>query len=77
MPSEPVSEDAVEDTLRKCCSAYHMIAMREAAQGDLIEYSYQVRLADPSYQSDLVEELRGLPDVSDASLLMQRATVEL
>ncbi len=77
MPAEPESESLVEQSLKKCCSAYHMIAMREAAQGDMIEYSYQVRLVDPSYQSDLVEDLRGVAEVADASLLMQRTTVEL
>jgi len=51
--------------------------MREAAQGDLIEYSYHVRLIDPTYQPDLVEKLHQIEEVSDANILMQRSTVEL
>jgi uncharacterized membrane protein YhiD involved in acid resistance len=76
-PSEGASRGAVDAVLHKCCAAFQMIAMREAAQGDRIEYSYHVRLLDPSYQADLVEELHGLPGVADANLLMQRSTVEL
>ncbi len=71
------SDDQVQNTMKKYCSLIHLIAMREAAQGDRLEYSYQVRLLDPSYQKDLVEDFEQLPGVTEASLLMQRTTVEL
>ncbi len=77
LPPDSEAEDGVKAVLRQCCSAYFLIAMREAAQGDLMEYSYQVRLVDPSYQADLVDGLHEIPEVSDANLLMQRTTVEL
>lgn len=77
LPAETTAEDEVRDVLRHCCSSYSLIAMREAAQGDLLEYSYHVRLVDPSYQSDLIDKLHAIDDVSDASLLMQRTTVEM
>jgi uncharacterized membrane protein YhiD involved in acid resistance len=77
LPPDSEAEENVKAVLRQCCSAYFLIAMREAAQGDLMEYSYQVRLVDPSYQSDLVDGLHEVPEVSDANLLMQRTTVEL
>jgi uncharacterized membrane protein YhiD involved in acid resistance len=77
LPPDSEIENEVEDVLRHCSSAFHLIAMREAAQGDLIEYSYQIRLIDPSYQSDLVDKLHKIDGVTDASLLMQRTTVEL
>jgi hypothetical protein len=51
--------------------------MREAVQGDMIEYSYQVRLVDPSYQKDLVDGLHKIEGLAEPSLLMQRTTVEL
>ena len=54
-----------------------MIAMREAVQGDAVEYSYQVRLLDPTYQQELIEKLSAVEGVADAQLMMQRTTVEL
>jgi uncharacterized membrane protein YhiD involved in acid resistance len=77
MPPDSASEAEIKELLRRCCSAFELIAIREAVQGDLIEHSYQVRLLDPSYQTDLVDGLRKIKDVTDASLLMQRTTVEL
>ncbi|MCE9612955.1 MAG: DUF4956 domain-containing protein [Lentisphaerae bacterium] len=75
-PSSP-AEANVQAVLQECCAAFYLIAMREAVQGDLVEYAYQVRLLDPSYQTDLVEKLHAIDAVSDANLLMQRTTVEL
>jgi uncharacterized membrane protein YhiD involved in acid resistance len=77
LPVDSTVEDQVRDILRQCCSAYYLIAMREAVQGESVEYSYQVRLIDPSYQADLIQKLNDLDEVADANLLMQRSTVEL
>jgi uncharacterized membrane protein YhiD involved in acid resistance len=77
LPADALVEDQIKAALQECCSAFYLIAMREAAQGDLIEYAYQVRLIDPSYQAELVERLHEISDLTDANLLMQRTTVEL
>jgi uncharacterized membrane protein YhiD involved in acid resistance len=67
----------VDAVLAECCSAYTMLAMREAVQGDLLEYSYQVRLIDPSYQVDIIKKLEALESIAEVNLVMQRTTVEL
>ncbi len=67
----------VDAVLAECCSAYMLLAMREAVQGDLLEYSYQVRLIDPSYQVDIVKKLEALDSIAEVNLVMQRTTVEL
>jgi len=77
LPPDSTAEQQVQTVLHECCSAFSLVAMREAAQGDLIEYSYHVRLIDPTYQPDLVEKLHQIEEVSDANILMQRSTVEL
>ncbi|MDD4735696.1 MAG: DUF4956 domain-containing protein [Kiritimatiellae bacterium] len=76
---EPETEFQVplDEMLRACCTAYYLIAVREGVQGDKLEYSYQVRLRDPSYQDDLLDGIHSLEMLSDVNLLMQRTTVEL
>lgn len=77
---ETDNEDArglVDSIMAECCSAYTLLAMREAVQGDMLEYSYQVRLIDPSYQVDLVKKLEALDPIGEVNLVMQRTTVEL
>lgn len=77
LPADAASESDIKDLLRKTCSAFQLIAIRESVQGDMIEHSYQVRLLDPSYQKDLLDGMHSIKDVAEASLLMQRTTVEL
>ena len=74
---DDTAREDVDKVLAECCSAYMLIAMREAVQGDLLEYSYQVRLVDPSYQVDIVKKLEALDSIAEVNLVMQRTTVEL
>ncbi len=67
----------VDAVMKECCSSYMLLAMREAVQGDLLEYSYQVRLIDPSYQVDIVKKLEAVGSIAEVNLVMQRTTVEL
>jgi uncharacterized membrane protein YhiD involved in acid resistance len=79
LPAQPAAEteDAIKAVLQQYCAAFHLLAMREAAQGDALEYSYQIHLIDPSYHADLVDKLRAIGEVAEPSLLMHRTTVEL
>lgn len=77
LPAGKPSEEDVHAVLRQYCSAFQLIAMREAMQGRLMEYSYEIRLRDASYQADLIDKLGAVSDVSEPSLLMHRNTVEL
>ena len=75
-PSSP-SHAHLHEILARYASQTEMVAMREAIQGEVQEYSYQVRLIDPSYKTDLIDTLSKLEDISEVSLVMQRTTVEI
>jgi uncharacterized membrane protein YhiD involved in acid resistance len=77
MPPGSSSREKVREILGQYCSSAVLVAMREAVQGESIEYSYQVRLTDPTYHTDLLDALRTIEDISDVNLLMHRATVEI
>lgn len=77
IPSGNSAEQAVRTVFHQCCSSVELLGMREAAQGDLIEYSYHVRLIDPSYQTELLNGIHAVEGVEDANLLMHRITVEI
>jgi uncharacterized membrane protein YhiD involved in acid resistance len=71
------AEQAVQSILVRFCSTFYLLGMREAEQGDAMEFSYQVRLLDPAYHKDLVEAFQKAGPFSDILLLMQRTTIEL
>jgi uncharacterized membrane protein YhiD involved in acid resistance len=77
LPPESASEEKVKIIMRRTCSAFSLIAMREVHQGELIEHCYQVRLLDPSYQSAIISSLGEIEDLSEPNLLLHRSTVEL
>jgi uncharacterized membrane protein YhiD involved in acid resistance len=73
---EKVQQD-VQEILKRYCASFYLLGMRDAVQGDAVEYSYQVRLLDPAYQQDLVLALKNAGNVADPVLMLQRTTVEL
>jgi uncharacterized membrane protein YhiD involved in acid resistance len=77
VPANTKVDEVVESILHKYCQQMSLVASREAMQGDAVEYAYQIRLLDPSYHSDLLDDLREEEAVQEVNLLMQRSTVEL
>ena len=71
------AEQVAQDILKRLCTSFYLLGMRDAEQGDTMEFSYQVRLLDPAYQQDLVSAFRNASGFSDPVLLLQRTTVEL
>lgn len=71
------AEQSVQDVLVRYCSTFYLLGMRDAEQGNRLEFSYQVRLLDPAYHKDLVEAFKRAGPFEDVVLLMQRTTVEL
>ena len=77
LPPGSWSREKVREILEKYCSSAVLVSMREAVQGEMLEFSYQIRLIDPTYHGDLLQELRQIEDIRDVNLLMHRATVEI
>ena len=69
--------DRVQELFSQLTGSASMVAMREAIQGGAMEYSYQVRLLDPSGRTDLIAGLEALEGVEEVSMVMQRSTVEI
>jgi len=77
VPKDAVVKDAVDRLLMVMCESFTLVSMRNAVQGELIEYSYQIRLRDSSYQRDIIKGLSEIEGISDPLLMMQRSTVEI
>ena len=71
------AEQEVQRILTQFCSSFYLLGMRDAEQGDRMEFSYQVRLTDPAYHQDLMTAFKKAEHFTDPVLLMQRTTVEL
>jgi hypothetical protein len=77
LPANTKAAASLPEIFGQYCTGAELVASREAIQGEVLEYAYQVRLIDPSYKVDLVDAIAKLPDASEVSLVMQRTTVEI
>lgn len=77
LPNNSKAVGSLPEIFGQFCTGSELIATREAIQGEVLEYAYQVRLIDPSYKVDLVDAIAKLPEASEVSLVMQRTTVEI
>jgi hypothetical protein len=77
LPRDSPSMQALDQIFITYCARTEIVATREAIQGEVLEYAYNVRLIDPTYKTDLVDAIAKLPDAQEVSLVMQRTTVEV
>ena len=77
LPKGVSGEALTREVFERHTSSVNMVAMREAIQGEAVEYSYHVRLLDPSGKPDLIVDLEAIDGIEDVSMVMQRSTVEI
>lgn len=77
LPPNSKSHEKLPEIFEAHLNSATLVAVREASQGDLLEYSYQTRMRHVDSQQGLMEAIHELPDVEEPSLLMQRSTVEI
>ena len=68
---------SVEGILKKYCSACSLITLREAEQGQRLDYAYHIKIRRGLLQEDLMNDLTSLTSVRGVHVLMQEATVDL
>lgn len=71
MPLGGEAEASLQAVLNHYCDAIKLLHMREAGPGPVMEHSYQVKLIDPRYSSQLMAEIERIEGISNVSLLMQ------
>ncbi len=70
-------EGSLKEIFERYTNSVEVVSIREAAQGGLLEYAYQVRLIDPTYKTDLIAAIESIPESSQVNMIMQRSTVEI
>lgn len=69
-------EELLKAIFARYCSRTAVLSIGEVAQGSMVEHTYQVKLMSRGDRSDLLSNVRQLPSVRDARLLMQDMTLE-
>nr|BFD65851.1 hypothetical protein HAGR004_08730 [Bdellovibrio sp. HAGR004] len=67
----------VESILGQSCRHFALATIREVAQGDRLDFSYQVRLNPRATSADLVEQLGKVPSVRGLNFMNQESVIEV
>ena len=73
LPRDAADTDQLNALLKPHCRRFVLVALRDLAQGDTLEYAYQVRLRHAHGQAKLVSALDGLPGIGGLTLMLQEA----
>jgi len=63
--------------LKESCQLFALITLRELAQGERLDYAYQVKLKRNETFEDFVAKLQALESIKGVNLLLQESTVEI
>lgn len=77
MPPGAEHAEHVQELLKESCRKATLITLREVAQGEQLEYAYQIKLRHTAHKDALVQHLVQIPHVMNVSLMMQETTVDL
>lgn len=65
------------EILKKYCKVCALITLRDMAQGDRLDYAYQIKMKTGKDKTKLVTDLKQIETIKGVSLLLQETTVEL
>lgn len=76
LPTESADAGRLREVLSPHCQRFVLVALRDVAQGESMEYAYQVQLRVDAHEG-LVKALSGLEGIGGLTLLLQDAHTEL
>lgn len=77
LPPDPEADGRAKEVLRRHCSTWVLVALREVSQGQQNEHNYQVKLSDPEKRAQFIEDLEAIPGVQGVYFYLHEATEEL
>lgn len=70
-------QSILEEALKKHCRYFALMTLREVAQGERLDYAYQIKLKTESDFSSFMKDIQKMDSAKGVSLLLQEATVEV
>lgn len=77
IPSGTESAGEVAAVMQKFTKNFVLVAMRSVAQGQVVDYAYQVKLSDSSDNVTLIQQLETIDGIRGITYTNQEATVEV
>ena len=76
-PAGSESSARISGVLTRLPARFALVTMRPAAQGEMVDYAYQVRLKTEGDEDEVLRLLEQVPGIQGLTYINQQATVEL
>lgn len=70
-------KNRLDELLQSSCQNFALITLRELAQGERLDYAYQIKLKRKESYEGFISRLRDLDSIKGVNLLLQESTVEV
>ena len=70
-------KNKLEQLLSSSCQSFALVTLREMAQGNRLDYAYQIKLKRKETYDNFMKNLQTLSSVKGLNLLLQESTVEV
>ncbi len=77
IPNEKTSQQELENVLTQNCKNFALLSIREMSQGDVLDYSYQVKFKNEKNNHSLMKDIKNVPGSKSVNLMMQESIVEV
>lgn len=77
LPDDNAVRQQIQSILDQFCKRSILITVKEMAQGQRFEHSYQIKLKQKNSKGHLIQALKSCGDIRDSRLLLQEATIEV
>ncbi|TNF34532.1 MAG: DUF4956 domain-containing protein [Deltaproteobacteria bacterium] len=77
LPATADAERAIAAVLQRTTRSFALVTLREVAQGEAMQYAYQVRLPARLARGELIRAVEAIGGASDVSLILQDPTLEI
>jgi len=77
IPASPELVSEVTDILRNYTRNFVLVTMRNVAQGQVVDFAYQVKFSEPADNQNLIQQLDSIDGIRGITYTNQEATVEV
>ena len=77
IPTGPDALTGVASIMQNYTKSFVLVTMRNVAQGEMVDYAYQVKLSDPMANQTLIQQLESIEGIRGITYMNQEATVEV
>jgi uncharacterized membrane protein YhiD involved in acid resistance len=77
IPSRKELADQAANVMKQIPKYFALVTMRDVAQGDMVDYTYQVKLVKPEDSAKIIDGLKQLEGIRGLTYMSQETTVEV